>query len=87
MTDKKDLDNVAGESALRDAAEDQVGKSPDASHELEDLTSEKIIHELRVHQIELEMQNDEPKRVQLELEAARDKYQDLYDFAPVGSCQ
>ncbi len=84
MTDKKDLDNVAGESALRDAAEDQVGKSPDASHELEDLTSEKIIHELRVHQVELEIQNDELKRVQLELEASRDKFQDLYDSVPVG---
>ena len=87
MTDKKDLDNVSSESVLRDAAEDQLGKYPDASPELKDLTSQKIIHELRVHQIELEMQNGEPKRVQLELEAARDKYQDLYDFAPVGSCQ
>ncbi|MFH0958069.1 MAG: PAS domain-containing protein [Pseudomonadota bacterium] len=84
MTDKKDLDNVSGESALRDAAEDQLGKSTGLSPELADQTTERIIHELRVHQIELEMQNEELKRVQLELEESRNKYQDLYDFAPVG---
>jgi hypothetical protein len=41
MTDKKDLDNVSSESVLRDAAEDQLGKSPDVLHELKDLTPEK----------------------------------------------
>ena len=46
---------------------------------------QELVHELRVHHIELEMQNDELKRVQLELEASRDKFQDLYDFSPIGS--
>jgi PAS domain S-box-containing protein len=43
-----------------------------------------LIHELEVHQIELEMQNEDLRQAQLDLEAARNKYTDLYDFAPVG---
>jgi len=43
-----------------------------------------LLHELEVHQIQLEMQNAELRRAQEELEAARDKYADLYDFAPAG---
>ena len=42
------------------------------------------VHELRVHQIELEMQNEELRRAQLELEAQRAKYFELFDLAPVG---
>ena len=45
-----------------------------------------IVHELRVHQIELEMQNEELRRTHEELEKEHQKYLDLYDFAPVGYC-
>ena len=46
--------------------------------------TQKIVHEFEVHQIELEMQNAELRRAQEELESSRNKYAELYDFAPVG---
>lgn len=44
----------------------------------------RIIHELCVHHIELELQNEELHRTQDDLEAARDRYFDLYNLAPLG---
>ena len=46
--------------------------------------TQRLVHELEVHQIELEMQNEELRKAREELETALGKYTDLYDFAPVG---
>jgi signal transduction histidine kinase len=46
--------------------------------------AKRLLHELQVHQIELEMQNAELRQARDELEAALDNYTDLYDFAPSG---
>ena len=73
---------------LRRQAEQIVNEAPRLPpKDLENLSLEeirKILHELQVHQIELEMQNRELLRVQVELDAERERYFDFYNLAPVG---
>ena len=59
---------------------------PDPSEQFLPEAVKRTLFELRVYQIELEMQNVELRRVQTELDAERARYFDLYDLAPVGYC-
>ena len=76
--------------ALRKRAEDAFRqKTAGRAENVEALSPEEVrqmLHELRVHQIEMEMQNEELRQAQAELEASRVRYFDLYDLAPVGYC-
>ena len=69
---------------LRRRAEQVIAEHPERIKELPPEDIRELIHELQVHQAELEMQNDELRKAQLELEGSRKKYYELYDFAPMG---
>lgn len=58
----------------------------DLCESLSPVDTRKILRELREHQSELELRNEELARTKLDLEAARARYADLYDQAPVGYC-
>jgi len=75
---------LAESSGIRKLAEDALQGETDEPKELSIRDALSLIHELQVHQIELEMQNKELRRAQKELEDARNRYSNLYDFAPVG---
>jgi len=70
---------------LRQKAEELLKtKSNENVLAFSDVETIKLIHELEVHQIELEMQNDELIGARTELESLLEKYTELYDFAPTG---
>lgn len=83
MTEKETRSGAAND--LRKRAEERARASEAKPQEpLLPEQAQVILHDLRVHQIELEMQNEELRRVQAEVEASRERYFDLYDLAPVG---
>ena len=70
---------------LRRRAEERLRERPPETRQAQtDADSQRLVHELQVHQVELEMQNEELQKARDEMEAGLEKFSDLYDFAPVG---
>ena len=82
---KKGTGKKPGVAPLRRRAEDRLKKEkPETGPATAEMDQKKLIHELQVHQIELEMQNEELHHAREEVEEILAKYTDLYNFAPVG---
>ncbi|MFZ4741401.1 MAG: PAS domain-containing protein, partial [Bacteroidales bacterium] len=84
---KKQKSNLTDAASLRQKAEEKLNTSTSFSSSMKSFSEAetyKLIHELEVHQIELEMQNEELLSAVHKAEHAEEKYTELYDFALSG---
>lgn len=84
MTRHKWEDGPRSPKTLRKRAEDLVRTSRTDIANMDHEEVQRLVHELQVHQIELQLQNEELCEAQVELAESRDRYAELYEFAPVG---
>ncbi len=78
------MDNDTKSAELRSRALEALESKPALMENMPVEDVRKLVEELRIHQVELEIQNEELRSTQWELEQSRKEYSDLYDFAPVG---
>ena len=82
---KKDRNTSADAAELRRRAEARLrAAATKGAPARTEADTQRLVHELQVHQIELEMQNEELRQSRAEVEAGLERYTELYDFAPVG---
>lgn len=80
-----ETNQIDSKRKLRRRAEDRLDVETENSVQINSETeTERLLHELQVHQIELEMQNIELQQASVDVENSLNKYTDLYEFAPVG---
>jgi len=81
----KKEENLTESQLLRMKAEEKLkSKRKKLASEVLESDTKKLLHELQVHQIELEMQNEELRQANATAEEALRRYTMLYDFAPMG---
>jgi len=81
----KNEENLTESQLLRMKAEEKLKrKHKKILSEIPESDAKKLLHELQVHQIELEMQNEELRQANATAEEALKRYTMLYDFAPMG---
>jgi PAS domain S-box-containing protein len=81
---KRKAKEVVPQPDLRQQAEASLRRLPKDTINLSAADLERLLQELRIHQVELEIQNATLRQGEEELQITRDKYAELYDFAPVG---
>jgi PAS domain S-box-containing protein len=83
-TSKRTSQKSSSLQRLREQAEAMLRKRPEGLGEAPAGEMAQLLHELTVYQSELEIQNEELRRVHMEVESSRDRFVQLYDHAPVG---
>lgn len=81
---KRDKDPSENDGELRRRAEKRLQAGRKEAADPTGVDTQRLLHELQVYQIELEMQNEELRQSREQLEAGLERFTDLYDFAPVG---
>ena len=82
---KKNQDQPMDAAERRRRAEARLkGQRPPGTGRRSEVETARLVHELEVHQIELEMQNEELQQARAQVEALLAEYTELYDFAPTG---
>ena len=84
MTMKHDITSGKAVEMRQRAEEQLMSEMSEQGVRRTEYETQRLLHELQIHHIELEMQNTELRQARDEVETVLEKYNDLYDFAPVG---